>query len=172
MISLYTATVPSFVQMVEATAGVIAKGEAFAAERGIAPETLIGGRLAPDMLDFAYQVKSVAVHSLGAIDGVRRGVFTPDFTPPPTDFVGLHDRIADTAAALRAVDPGEIDGLLGRDMTFAIGERRMEFTAEDFLLSFSLPNLYFHATTAYAILRAAGVPLGKRDYLGRPRLKS
>ena len=172
MISLYTATVPAFMQMVDATAGVIAKGETFAAERGIAPETLLAGRLAPDMLDFAYQVKSVAYHSLGAIEGVRRGEFSPDMTPPPADFAGLHARLAATAAALRAIEPAEVDGLEGHDMAFVFGDYRMPFTAEDFLLSFSLPNLYFHATTAYAILRAAGVTLGKRDYLGRPRVKA
>jgi len=61
---------------------------------------------------------------------------------------------------------------MGRDMVFAIGSRRMPYLVEDFLLSFSLPNIYFHATTAYDILRAQGVPLGKSDYLGVPRLKA
>ncbi len=171
-LSLYTATVPAFRQTVDALVAFVAKGEAFATEKGIDPATLIEARLAPDMLPFAYQVKSVTVHSMGAINGCRAGTFAPDMTPPPTDFAGLHAQLAATAAALAAIDPAEIDGMVGNDMAFVFRETRMPFLAEDFLLSFSLPNFYFHASTAYAILRAQGVPLGKRDYLGRPRIKA
>lgn len=172
MISLYTATVPAFLQVIAATRGVLAKGAAFAAERGIDPAVLVATRLAPDMLPLGYQVKSVAVHSLGAIDGVRAGTFSPDMTPWPTDFAGLVALMETTAAALTALDPAEVDGFTRGDMAFVFGERRMPYHAEDFLLSFSLPNFYFHATVAYAILRAQGVPLGKRDYIGMPRLKA
>jgi hypothetical protein len=137
-----------------------------------APPELIQARLAADMLPLAYQVKSTAVHSLGAIEGVRKGVFSPDMAPPPETFAALKTRIADTLAALRAIDAAEIDGFVGRDMRFAFGERTMDFTAENFLLSFSQPNFYFHATTAYDILRWKGLQIGKRDFMGRPRLKS
>ena len=74
-------------------------------------------------------------------------------------------------AELRLIDPAELDGLVGRDMRFEFGTRRMDFTAEDFLLSFSLPNFYFHATTAYDVLRNQGLPLGKMDFIGAVRLK-
>ena len=132
---------------------------------------LIQARLAPDMLPFAYQVKSTAVHSLGAIEGVRRGVFSPDRTPPPETFAALEARVADTLSALEAIQSSEIESFIGRDMRFESGNHRLEFTAEDFLLSFSLPNFYFHAATAYDILRWKGAPIGKRDFMGRLRLR-
>ena len=73
---------------------------------------------------------------------------------------------------LDALRRDEVDALMGKDMVFQLGERRLPFVAEDFLLSFSVPNFYFHATTAYDLLRHRGMPLGKRDYLGRLRLKT
>lgn len=169
--SLHAAIIPSQTQILRASVGLIDKAEAFCAERGLAPEMLIQARLADDMLPFAYQVKSMAVHSLGAIEGVRKGVFAPDTTPPPADFAGLRTRVAETLAALEAIDPAEVDALVGRDMRFEFGERRLDFVAEAFLLSFSQPNFYFHAVTAYDILRWKGLPIGKRDFAGMPRLK-
>ena len=169
--SLHAAIVPSQLQILRASGALVDKAEAFCAERGIALGTLIQARLADDMLPFAYQVKSMAVHSLGAIEGVRRGVFTPARTPPPSDFAGLRTLVVETIADLEAIDPAEVDGFVARDMRFEFGERRMEFVAEDFLLSFSQPNFYFHATTAYDILRWKGLPIGKRDFAGTPRLK-
>ena len=169
--SLYAATIPSYQQVLGAVSGLIGTAEAFCAEKGIPPEDIIKARLAEDMLPFAYQVKSTAVHSLGAIEGVRRGVFSPDMTPPPESFAALKARIADTLAALEVIEPAEVDAFVGRDMRFARGERHLDFTAENFLLSFSLPNFYFHAATTYDILRWKGVRIGKRDFMGRPRTK-
>jgi hypothetical protein len=167
--SLYSAVVPSYLQILDGLSGLLDKAESFCSEKGIAPEQLIEARLAEDMQPFAYQVKSSAVHSLGAIEGVRRGVFSPDMTKPPESFAALKTRIAETRAGLSAIAPGEVDGFIGRDMRFSFGERHMDFRAEEFLLSFSQPNFYFHATTAYDILRWKGVPIGKRDFLGRTR---
>jgi hypothetical protein len=169
--SLYAATIPTYRQILQAVAGLVAKAESFCNENGISPEEIIQARLAPDMHPFAYQVKSTAVHSLGAIEGVRRGIFSPDGTAPPESFPLLAARIADTLVALEAVDPAEIEGFLGRDMCFAVGDRRFEFTAEEFLLSFAQPNFYFHATTTYDILRWKGLPLGKVNFLGKMRTK-
>src|SRR5258707_15716684 len=169
--SLYAATVPSYRQILGAVSGLLGTAEAFCAQRGIAPHTIIQARLAEDMQPFAYQVKSTAVHSLGAIEGVRRGVFSPDTTPPPETFAALKARIAETLAALEAIEAAEVDAFVGRDMRFAFGDRHIDFTAEDFLLSFSQPNFYFHATTTYAILRWKGIPLGKRDFTGKVRMK-
>jgi hypothetical protein len=121
------------------------------------------------MHPFAYQVKSAAVHSLGALEGARRGVFTPDRTEPPDSFAALKARITEARSGLQSIEPGEVDGLVGRDMRFSFGERHIDFRAEEFLLSLSQPNFYFHATTAYDILRWQGVPIGKRDFLGRLR---
>jgi len=170
-LSLFSATVPSFQQTLTALRGVIDKGEAFASEAALSDDQLIEARLIEDMLPFAYQVKSTAVHSLGAIEGVRRGTFSPDRTTPPDSFAGLRQRLDETLAGLAAIDPDGIDALVGRPMRFEIGDYRVDYTAEDFLLSFSLPNFYFHATTAYDILRSKGVSIGKMDYLGRTRGK-
>jgi uncharacterized protein len=167
--SVYSAVVPTYLQILGSLSGLLDKAETFCSEKGLAPQQIIEARLAADMHPFAYQVKSAAVHSLGAIEGVRRGVFTPDMTEPPNNFAALKTRIAEARSGLEAVAPGEVDGFVGRDMRFSFGERHVDFKAEDFLLTFSQPNFYFHATTVYDILRWKGVPIGKRDFLGRLR---
>jgi uncharacterized protein len=169
--SLYIATIPSYQQILGSVSGLLVKADAFCAEKGIQHEDIIQARLAPDMLPLAYQVKSTAVHSLGAIEGVRRGSFSPDMTPPPETFAALKARIAETLTALEKIEPAEIESFIGRDMCFVRGEHRLEFTAENFLLSFSLPNFYFHATTTYDNLRWKGLEIGKRDFTGKLRLK-
>lgn len=171
-LSLYDTTIPCFRQTLGAVAGLLVTAESFCADKGVEPKDIIEARLAEDMLPFAYQVKSTAVHSLGAIEGVRRGVFSPDMTPPPQTFTALRSRIAETLAALETIQPAEVEAFMGRDMRFEFRERRLEFTAENFLLSFSLPNFYFHAATAYDILRWKGARIGKRDFTGRLRLKA
>ena len=170
-ISLYDATIPSYRQILGAVAGLLVRAEGHCKDHGIAADDIVQARLAPDMLPFAYQVKSTVVHSLGAIEGVRKGVFSPDMTPPPQDFAALNHAVAAALTALEAIKPAEIDSFVGRDMRFQFGDRRIDFTAENFLLSFSQPNFYFHATTAYDILRWKGLPIGKRDFMGRPRSK-
>ncbi len=170
-LSLYAATIPSYLQILRAVSGLLDKAENFCAEKGLAPAELIQARLAEDMLPFAYQVKSTAVHSQGAIEALHRGVFSPDTAAPPPDFAALKGRVAAAIVALEAIAPAAIDDLIGRDMRFEFGERRIAYTAEEFLLSFSQPNFYFHAATAYDILRWKGVPIGKRDFIGRTRSK-
>jgi len=169
--SLYAAVVPTWQQILGAVAGLLEKAEAHCDQTGLAPAAIIDARLAEDMLPFAYQVKSVAVHSLGAVEGVRRGSFSPDRTTPPDSFAALKARIAETRAAIDAIDPSEFESFLGRDMRFVFGEREIGFTAENFLLSFSQPNFFFHAATTYDILRWKGVAIGKTDFMGRPRRK-
>jgi hypothetical protein len=102
---------------------------------------------------------------------VRKGVFGPPPPAPAYDYPALQTLVADTLETLRKVSPAEVNALEGRDVAFQIRDVKMPFTAEGFLLSFSLPNFYFHATTAYDILRMKGVPIGKRDYMGPMRLK-
>jgi hypothetical protein len=169
--SLYAATVPSYRQILGSVSNLLGTAESFCNERGIAPSEIIQARLAEDMLPFAYQVRATAVHSIGAIEAVRKGVFSPDMSPFPESFAALKARIAETLAALEAIEPSEIDAFVGRDMRFEFGERRIDFTAEDFLLSFSQPNFYFHATTSYAILRWKGLPIGKRNFTGQLRVR-
>lgn len=169
--SLYDATIPRFLQIIGSVGALVDKGEAHATETGASAADVLGARLAPDMLPFAYQVKSVAEHSASAIASVREGVFSPSLAAPPDSFAGLRDKLAEARDALKSVDRAEVDGFTGRDMRFSMRDLTLDFTAEDFLLSFSLPNFYFHATTAYDILRMRGMKLGKIDFLGRLPLK-
>ena len=169
-LSLYEAVIPSMLQVLGSVDRLVDKAEAFAAERGLAPADLIEARLAPDMLPFGYQVKSCSEHAAGGIAGVKAGSFTPSRAPWPTDFAGLHAKLRDAIAALEAVDRDAFEELADVPMVFAMGDMRLPFTGAGFLLSFSQPNFYFHAATAYDVLRAQGVTLGKTDFLGRLRL--
>lgn len=170
-ISLYDASVVSFLQTLGGVAGFLDRGLSHFQDTAIDPQEVVDTRLFEDMLPFWFQVISVAHHSAGAIRGVREGVFSPDMGAPPYSYADLQKTIADAIAELKALDPAEVNALEGKDVSFKLGERVMPFAAEGFLLSFSLPNLHFHATTAYDILRMKAVPLGKRDYMGMPRIK-
>ena len=171
-LTLYAATIPSYLQILGSVERLVGTAEAYCDEKGWSPEALIDARLADDMQPFAYQVKSTAVHSIGAIEGVRRGGFSPDNSPLPTTFEALRQRVSETIANLQAIEPDEVESFIGRDIRFTFGESHIDFLAEDFLLSFSQPNFYFHATTAYDILRMKGVQIGKRDFNGRVRKKA
>jgi hypothetical protein len=170
-ISLYDVSVTSFLQALGGVAGFLDKGLAHCQTNGVDLKEVVETRLYPDMLPFRFQIVSVAHHSKGAMDGVKAGVFGPPAGIPDLDFSGLQKLVADASADLRKLTREAVDALEGRDVVFKLGERSMPFTAEGFLMSFSLPNLHFHATTAYDILRMRGVPLGKRDYMGPLRLK-
>lgn len=170
--SLYDAIVPSNLQIIRAVDGLMEKASAFCEERGLTHAELIDARLAPDMLPLGYQVKSCAVHSIGGIEGARSGGFSPDRGSWPTDFAGLRGILEDAATDLSALDRDTVDALAEANVDFVVGEMKMPFTGANFLLSFSQPNFYFHATTTYAILRANGVQLGKRDFIGSPRIKA
>jgi hypothetical protein len=169
--SLYHASVGAYLQVLPSIAALVDKAEAHCAEHGLPAEALTGASLAPDMWPFAKQVLECGHHSARAIEGLRAGVFGPELHAAPTDFASLRQDLSQSIALLQAVEPAEIDAMEGRDMRFEFGERRMPFTAEDFILTFSLPNFYFHAATAYAVLRSKGLKIGKMDFLGRPRLK-
>lgn len=164
--SLYDAVVPSNLQILGALDQVMEKAKSFCAERGSPEAEMIDARLATDMHPLGYQVKSCVVHSIGAIEGARAGSASPDSGAWPTDFDGLRGVLQRASVELNALDRNTVDRLTGSDINFGAGERKLPFTGANFLLSFAQPNFYFHATTAYAILRAQGVSLGKRDFLG------
>jgi hypothetical protein len=170
-ISLYEVSVANFLQTVSGVMGFLDRGLSHAQDSSLDLDALVETRLFPDMLPFRYQVLSVAHHSLGAIEAVKAGVFTPDTHLPPLSYAELQAVVAEARDGLKALTPDEVNALEGKDMFFQFRDNRMPFTAEGFLQTFSLPNLHFHATTAYDILRMKGVPLGKRDYLGPLRLK-
>jgi hypothetical protein len=123
------------------------------------------------MQPFRFQVVAVAHHSAGALKGVAAGAFGPP-SPSTADYAGLQKLVADARSAVEKASASELNGCAGKDVIFSVGDRKIPFTAEGFLQSFSLPNFFFHATTAYDILRSKGVPLGKRDFLGKLAIKS
>ena len=170
-ISLYDLSVPSYLQILGAVAGFLERGRTHFTEQGTEFGEIVETRLFPDMMPLRFQVQSVAHHSLGAIEGVKKGEFRPPSNLIALDYAGLQTLVADTRQALERLDRAEIDALEDRDVVFHIRDRQVPFTAEGFLLSFSLPNFYFHAATAYDILRMKGVPLGKRDFIGQMRIK-
>ncbi|MEZ5558078.1 MAG: DUF1993 domain-containing protein [Pseudomonadales bacterium] len=169
--SLYDISVASYLQTVGAVAGFLEKGRAHCEAQGIDLNEIVQMRLYPDMLPFTFQIVSVAHHSLGALKGLQSGKFGPPGAPGDLDFAGLQNLVAETLTALKQATPDAVNSLEGSDVVFEIGDRKMPFTCANFVLSFSLPNLHFHATTAYDMLRIKGVPLGKRDYMGMPRIK-
>jgi hypothetical protein len=170
-ISLYDVTVANYLQTLGAVVGFLEKGLAHFTGNQVDLDEVVEARLVPDMLPFRFQLQSVAHHSLGAIEGVKKGLFQPPPQAPAYDYPALQKLVADALKALQQVTPAEVNALEGKDVVFQIRDFKMPFTAEGFLLSFSLPNFYFHATTAYDILRMKGVPVGKRDYMGQMRLK-
>jgi len=170
--SLYDATVPSFLQIVGAVEGFLAKGQAHFKEKNIDPNAIVEYRLFEDMLPFRFQVLAVSAHSIGALKGVKAGAFSPPQQLPQLDYAGLQKSITDTRAALQKVTPDEVNACEGKDVIFSVRDIKLPFTAVNFLQSFSLPNFYFHATTAYDMLRQKGVPVGKRDFMGKMRIKT
>lgn len=169
--TLYDATVANYLQTLGAVGGFLERGLTHFRDSNVDPETMVEARLAPDMQPLRFQIISVAHHSRGAIDGVQSGEFRPPSFKTSYDYAGLQGLVAQTRDALTAVTPDAVNELGGRDVVFNLGEHKLPFTAEGFLMSFSLPNFYFHATTAYDILRTNGVPLGKRDFMGRMKMK-
>ncbi len=169
-LGLYDAVVPNFVQVVQSVQGILDKAQAWAEQEGMAQEDLLAVRLAPDMLPLAYQFKSCWTHSAHAIAQCGEGRFSPHVDPAPTTFDGVRELLDKTLSALEAVEPQTLDAMADRTVVFSIGEKyRLDFTVQNFLLSFSTPNVFFHAATAYDILRMQGVALQKRDFLGRMR---
>ena len=164
-LSFYDVSVGTYVQICEAIAGVLDKGASHAQENGIDLAEVVDARLRDDMANFHFQVVCVTHHSLGALRGMQAGEFSPpDY--PDTDYAGLQAMTQETLATLKGMNADEVNVLADQRLIFKLGGNEIPFTAQNFLLSFSLPNFYFHATTAYDILRARGVPLGKRDFLG------
>jgi uncharacterized protein len=169
-ISLYDAIVPNYLQVLGSLRGVLIKGQEYAAAAALPLETLAEARLVEDMFPLRLQVQRVADHSAGALRDARQGAFSMPRLDTG-DYAALRQLIVDTEASLASCTRDEVNALEGRAVIFDTGSHKTTFTAEAFLLSFSLPNFYFHATTAYDILRMKGVPIGKRDYLGQLRTK-
>jgi uncharacterized protein len=171
-ISLYDMSVVVYQQILASTSAVLSKGKVHAEANGIDLDALLETRLAEDMLPLRFQMISTAHHSLGAIQGIKAGVFGPPSMHPDLDYDGLHGLISAAQDELTQVSADEVNALLGQDMRFEFGDMKVPFTAEGFIASFSLPNFFFHAATTYNILRQQGTPLGKMDFLGAMQVKS
>ena len=169
-LSLYDISVASYLQNLSGVTAVLAKGQDYARDGHLDLEELVRYRLRDDMAPFSFQVISVWHHSMNAVRGLKEGLFQPPPKMADLSYDKLEGLVTEATASLEAESREEIDALAGKPMVFRIGEREIPFTAENFILSFSLPNFYFHATTLYDILRLHGVPLGKRDYLGKLRV--
>jgi uncharacterized protein len=170
--SLYDATIANYLQILGATEALMAKSLAHFTEKGTDPAEIVETRLSADMLPFRFQVISLAHHSRGAMEAAQNGVFVPPTMRPELDYAALQGLVTQAKNELSALTPETVNALVGRDVTFKVGDRALPFTAEGFLMSFSLPNFFFHATTAYDILRHKGAPIGKRDFMGRLKLKT
>ena len=172
-ISLYDAFVPSCQQILGGLNGLIDKGEAHVKDKGLSDADLIEAKLADNMWTLPWHVRACWVHSAYVFDQLPTGEFTPDFTEIPGSWDAMRAMVGDAQAKLGKLDRDEVEALSDKTIGFVLGGNRlMEFTGANFLLSFSQPNFYFHATTFYDILRSNEVELGKRDYMGMPRIKT
>jgi uncharacterized protein len=167
-LSMYQASVPAFQQILTALFGVLDKAEAHATARRIDPAVLLGLRLSPDMFAFTRQVQITCDFAKGTCARLA-GVDNPNFADTEKTIAELKERIAKTLAFIGTLTPAQIDGTEERDITLKVGPQEMHFKGQPYLVNFALPNFYFHATTAYAILRANGVDLGKTDFIGMKR---
>jgi hypothetical protein len=169
-IAFYDASVASYLQVLGGIDSVLDKGEEAAASGAFDLENTVRYRLRDDMAPFSFQVVSVWHHSKGAIEGIKAGLFAPPPKLGDLDWPALRNLVREARDYLGEQEREEINRLTGKAMVFQVGEREIPFVADNFLLSFSLPNFYFHATTTYAVLRSHGVPLGKLDFLGELRV--
>ncbi|MGY3590013.1 hypothetical protein ACVIGB_010402 [Bradyrhizobium sp. USDA 4341] len=161
---LYDASVPVFRQMLDALADLLRKGEAHARERGLDLDAVLAARLAPDMLNLAGQVQRASDHAKGAA-GRLAGLEPPPFADDEQSLADAYARIARTLDYIDTVPVRAFDRAAERTITLPFGVPQMP--AARYLYGFALPSLFFHVATAYAILRHRGVPLGKRDFLGK-----
>ncbi|HKU37254.1 MAG TPA: DUF1993 domain-containing protein [Polyangiales bacterium] len=170
-ISLYDTSVTAYLQTLSAASRFMDKGLTHCRERGIDPQEIVETRFYADMQPFRFQIQSMVHHAVGTVEAFTSGVFRPSAGSQVTDYTALQSQLTAAQEMLQKLTPEEINAREGAELIFQTGDLKLKFKAEDFVLSFSLPNFHFHATTAYDILRSKGVPLGKRDYLGRLRFQ-
>jgi hypothetical protein len=170
--SLYELSVPTFLQTIRAIAGFLDRTARHCAEKGADPDRFVNARLFDDMAPFHFQIEAAVHHAVWGVEALKTAAFTPPPLVGPVPFADLQAMISKAETALEACAPDEIDRCAGKALDLHIGPRKLAFTSETFILSFSLPNFHFHAVTAYDILRSRGVPIGKRDYEGRLRIRT
>ncbi len=166
-ISMYQASIPVSIRALNNLANILEKGAAYAETKKIDPSVLINSRLSPDMLPLSKQVQ-IASDIVNRGAARLAGVEAPKFEDNETTFGQLIDRIHKTISQLNTFKAEQIDGSEEKEITLQMRDNTASFQGMPYLLYFVLPNLYFHVTTAYDILRHCGVELGKQDFLGQP----
>jgi len=168
-ISMHNASVSVFTKILGNLQVMLEKAEKWVAERKIAPEAILQSRLSPDMFTFIRQVQIATDMAKGTAARLA-GVDPPRFEDNETTFPELRERVAKTAAFLASIDPAAFNGSESRQITLKLGppgaQREVKFEGLDYLLGFGTPNIYFHYSMVYALLRHNGLEIGKRDYVG------
>jgi hypothetical protein len=166
-LSMYQASAPRFVNTLKNLSAILDKAQAHAEARKIDPLVLTSSRLYPDMFALARQVQVTCDTAKGAVARLA-GVEIPKHEDTEKTFDELKARIDKTIAFIDTIKPAQIDGTDDKDLTIKLGSREMNWKGMQYLLGFALPNFYFHAATAYDILRHNGIELNKRDFIGNP----
>jgi hypothetical protein len=163
--SMYSASVPVFKQILNSLSAIIDKAEAHAIEKKIEPAALLQARLYPDMFPFARQIQVAADFAKGASARLA-GADVPKYEDTEQTFAELRERIAKTLAFIDSLPQDGIEASAQRDITTGNGANARQFKGQVYLVHYALPHFYFHATTAYNILRHNGVEVGKKDFIG------
>jgi uncharacterized protein len=165
MLSIYDATIPSLKRALSNLAAILKKGEEYADAKEVEHQVLLNSRLFVDMYPLTRQVQIATDMSKGA-GGRLAAIEIPKYEDNETSFAELQARITKTIAFLDSINPEQLEGAESREITITIRKADLKFSGQDYLLKWVLPNVYFHVTTAYNILRHNGVELGKQDFLG------
>jgi uncharacterized protein len=166
-VSMYTVSIPVFMQHLNGLSAVLDKAAAWATARKVNEADLLNMRLSPDMYNLTRQVRAATDHAANAA-GRLAGKELLKFANDETTIAQLKDRIAKTIDYLKSVKAAEIDGTEGKEISVTFSSGTRQFTGQSLLLGNSLPNFWFHTTTAYDIIRQCGVEVGKRDFMGTP----
>ncbi|EGF93008.1 hypothetical protein ABI_14470 [Asticcacaulis biprosthecium C19] len=164
-IDMYQASVPIVLRALTNLKAILGKAEAWAGERKVKEETVLNARLALDMLPLVKQIQLASDNAKG-IAARLGGVDNPSYADEEKTFAELHERLQKTIDFVKSVPAAGFEGSETRDLVLKFPNLTMEFTGLAYLTGFAIPNFFFHVTTAYAILRHSGVPLGKPDFLG------
>ncbi len=165
-ISMYQASVPVFIRMLNNLSAILDKAVAHAEARKIDPSVLLAARLYPDMLPLGKQIQIAADFAKGTSARLS-GMEVPKYEDNEASFADYQARIRKTLAFVQTLKPEQIDGSEERDISITVAGNPMSFKGLAYLLHFALPNFYFHLSTGYGILRHSGVELGKRDFIGQ-----
>ena len=164
-LSIYSASIPVFKQILNSLSAILDKAESHVADKKIDPNALLNFRLYPDMLPFVRQIQIATDFAKGC--GARlAGADVPPYEDSEQSFAELKTRIAKTVAFIDALPQADIDGSETRAITTGSGEKTKHFTGQTYLFHYALPHFFFHATTAYDILRHNGIDVGKKDFIG------